>query len=211
MLRKSKQKYYADNLNKNTHNAKRTWQLLKEAANLNKNTSKIEKINKDGVLLTEPLEIADEFNDFFTGIGVKISESVRPTVVQPEFYLPDLPNIVDLDLGGTSQVHICDIIKSLQPKKSCDIDGLSTKLLKDISTEISWPLAHIYGLSLNTGIFPSGLKSSRTVPIFKAGNAELCDNYRPIALLSTLSKILEKIVSVQLVNHLDGIKIIYKH
>jgi hypothetical protein len=62
-----------------------------------------------------------------------------------------------LTLGGTSQVHICDIIKSLQPKKNCDIDGLSTKLLKDIATEISLPLAHMYGLSLNTGIFPAGL------------------------------------------------------
>jgi hypothetical protein len=69
----------------------------------------------------------------------------------------------------------------------------------------------LFYISLNTGIFPAGLKSSRMVPIFNAGNAELCDNFRPIALLSTLSKILEKIVSVQLVNHLDGIKIIYKH
>jgi site-specific DNA-adenine methylase len=66
MLRQTKQKYYADNLNKNTHNAKRTWQLLKEAANLNKNSSKIEKIRKvDGTLLTESGDIANEFNDFF--------------------------------------------------------------------------------------------------------------------------------------------------
>jgi hypothetical protein len=47
------------------------------------------------------------------------------------------------------------------------------------------------------------LKCSRTVPIFKAGRADLCDNYRPISLLSTLYKILEKMVCVQLVNHLD--------
>ena len=40
---------------------------------------------------------------------------------------------------------------------------------------------------------------------------ELCDNYRPIALLSSLSKILEKIVSIQLVNHLDRNNLIYKH
>jgi hypothetical protein len=77
--------------------------------------------------------------------------------------------------------------------------------------ELSWPLAHVFKLSLETGIFPARLKSSRTVPIFKAGNTELCDNYRPIALLSTLSKVLEKIVSVQLVNHLDRNKILYEH
>jgi hypothetical protein len=125
--------------------------------------------------------------------------------------MPILPGLQELDLGSTSQVHICDIIKSLQPKNSCDIDGLSTKLLQKISTEISWPLAHIFNLSLTTGVFPSRLKSSRTVPIYKAGRSDLCDNYRPISLLSALSKILEKMVCVQLVNHLDRNKILYPH
>ena len=144
-------------------------------------------------------------------MGVKISESIKPTLAKPEDYMPILQDLQELDLGTTSQVHICDIIKSLKPKNSCDIDGISTKLLQKLATEISWPLAHIFNLSLTTGIFPSRLKSSRTVPIFKAGRSDLCDNYRPISLLSTLSKVLEKMVSVQLVNHLDRNKILYEH
>jgi hypothetical protein len=212
LLRQSKQKYYSENLNRNIHNSKRTWQLLKEAANLNKTCSKIEKIlDNNGTLLTDPVDIANEFNDFFTEIGVKISESVQESNAKPEDFMPVINNLIELDLGGTGQVHICDIIKSLQPKNSCDIDGISTKLLKLLSTELSWPLAHIFGLSLRTGVFPKKLKYSRTVPIYKSGNHELCDNYRPIALLSTLSKILEKMVSVQLVNHLDRNNIIYQH
>jgi hypothetical protein len=197
-LRLGKQLYYSENLNKNVKNSKRTWELLKEAANLTKNTNKIEKIDKDGTILTDPTEIATEFNDFFTGIGQKISRSVKPTIVKPEHYMPNLPDVADLDLGSTSQGHICDIIKSLQPKNSCDVDGLSTKLLKKLSIELSLPLAHIFGLSLDTGTFPARLKTSRTVPVFKAGRSDLCDNYRPIALLSTLSKILEKIVKSSL-------------
>ena len=46
------------------------------------------------------------------------------------------------------------------------------------------------------------LKSSRIVPIHKAGSRECCDNYRPITLLSTISKIVEKIVATCLVAHL---------
>jgi len=211
LLRQSKQKYYGDNFTKNIKNSKRTWQILKEAANLNKSSSTIEQINKNGTLLTDPSDIANEFNDFFTNIGLKISESVKPTNIKPEHYMPQLDNIANMDLGTTSQTHICDIIKSLHPKNSCDIDGISTKLLKDLAIEISYPLAHIFKLSLENGVFPARLKSSRTVPIFKAGDVELCDNYRPIALLSTLSKVLEKMVSVQLVNHLDRNKILYEH
>ena len=211
MLRQHKQKYYADNLNLNVKNSKRTWELLKEAANLNKTSAEIEKIESYRGVITDKTEIANELNDYFTTIGVKISESVKDTVAKPEDFMPTLNNIQNLELGLTSQVHVCDIIKSMQPKNSCDIDGLSTKLLQKLQIELSLPLAHIFNLSLNTGVFPSKLKCSRTVPIFKAGRTDLCDNYRPIALLSSLSKVLEKMVSVQLVNHLDRNKILYKH
>jgi hypothetical protein len=211
LLRQSKQKYYSDNLNLNVKNPKRSWELLKEAANLNKSRTEIEKLYSNGRNITDKLEIANEFNDFFSSIGVKIAESVKQTTIKPEDYMPNLENLVNLDLGTVNQAHICDIIKSLQPKNSCDIDGISTKLLQKIATEVSWPLAHIFNLSLTSGIFPDRLKISRTVPIFKAGRTDLCDNYRPIALLSTMSKILEKIVCVQLINHLDRNKILYKH
>ena len=211
LVRQHKQKYFADNLNLNVKNSKRTWELLKEAANLNKSSVNVEKIVSNNGVLTDKIEIANEFNDFFTTIGVKISESVKETKIKPEDYMPLLENIQNLDLGTTSQVHVCDIIKSMRTKNSCDLEGISTKLLQKLHIELSWPLAHIFNLSLTTGVFPSKIKSSRTVPIFKSGRADLCDNYRPIALLSSLSKILEKMVSVQLVNHLDRNKILYKH
>ena len=84
-------------------------------------------------------------------------------------------------------------------------------LIKRIINEINVPLAHIFNLSLSKGVFPEKLKTAKVVPIFKSGRKDLCDNYRPISLLSTLSKILEKIVSIQLTNHLDTSKLIYKH
>jgi len=92
-----------------------------------------------------------------------------------------------------------------------DSDGLSTKLLKKIALEISGPLAHIFNLSLQQGVFPKSMKKSRTVPIFKNGNSKSCHNYRPIALLGSLSKILEKMVSISLINHLNDNDILYKH
>ncbi len=57
-----------------------------------------------------------------------------------------------------------------------DIEGISTKLIKEIAVEISTPLAHIFNISLITGTFPNKLKESRTLPIFKAGNPEICDS-----------------------------------
>ncbi len=69
----------------------------------------------------------------------------------------------------------------------------------------------MFNLSFHDGIFPDKLKESRIVPIFKNGNHKLCDNYRPISLVNTLSKVLEKIVANKLTNHLQLNNLLYKH
>jgi hypothetical protein len=125
--------------------------------------------------------------------------------------MPDNPNIANLNFEPFGPSHLCDVVKSFDSKTSCDLDGISTKLLKHIISVISHPLSHIFNLSTASGTFPSMLKTSRTVPIFKAGSPLLCDNYRPISLLSTLSKLLEKIVCRQLVAHLEDNNLIYAH
>ena len=200
LIKTSKKLYYEDSLQKNKKDSKKTWDILKDAAGLKKRNNDIGNLTVNGEDISNPKIISNEFNTFFTKIGVEISNSVKPTLKKAEEYINNL-NAPPLDLGTVNQPHICDIIKSLKSKGSLDIDGISTNLLKAIKIEISTPLAHIFKLSLETGIFPSKLKISRTVPIFKAGDPKLCDNYRPIALLSAMSKILEKVVSIKLVNY----------
>jgi retron-type reverse transcriptase len=99
----------------------------------------------------------------------------------------------------------------MEPKNSADINGMSTKMIKDVKFEIATPLVHIFNLSLNDGVFPENLKCSRTVPIFKAGSPLLCDNYRPISLLSVISKVLEKYVANKLTSHLADNNLLYEH
>jgi hypothetical protein len=114
-------------------------------------------------------------------------------------------------LQNTTPEHVHKTIKNFKPKNSSNAQGVSTKMVKFIGYEISAPLAHIFNLSLSTGVFPSKLKLCRVVPIFKAGNNMDCDNYRPISLLSSVSKILEKIVAEKLVHHLTANDLLYLH
>jgi hypothetical protein len=62
-------------------------------------------------------------------------------------------------------------------------------LIKNVCYEIAVPLAHIFQLSIETGIFPDKFKASRVVPIFKQGDPKICDNYCPIAIVNSFSKI----------------------
>ncbi len=50
-------------------------------------------MNNNNEMLTEPVDIANEFDDFFTSIGVKISESELETKIKPEEYMPNIENI----------------------------------------------------------------------------------------------------------------------
>jgi hypothetical protein len=84
-------------------------------------------------------------------------------------------------------------------------------MIKFICNEICVPLAHIFNLSLNQGAFPEKLKNCRVIPVFKAGDQLDVDNYRPISLLSSVSKILEKIVADKLVHHLLSNNLLYQH
>lgn len=125
----------------------------------------------DGKIISDHKGIAQEFNNFFSNIGKTISESVKPVEKSPESYLDDYDqNKPYFNLGNVGPIHLTDVIKAFESKDSPDLDGLSVKILKFIAIEISVPLAHIFNLSLTSGIFPCKLKTSRIVPIFKAGD-----------------------------------------
>jgi hypothetical protein len=211
LVRASKKLYFTSTLKKHEKDPKKTWETLKDAMNSPKTNTTVECILVNNKLTNNPSEIAEEFNNFFSNIGESISNKINPTILDPTDFIPPNPSPPNFELGPTSPATIFETIKNFTSKSSTDIDGLSTKFLKQIAHVICIPLSHIFNLSLTQGIFPNKFKVSRTVPVFKAGDSEICDNYRPISLLSTLSKILEKHVSIQLTNHLELNNLLYEH
>jgi hypothetical protein len=113
----------------------------------------------------------------------------------PISYIPNNPNVRAFEILGLGPIHILDVIKSMPGKNSSDVNNISMKLIKFVQYEICVPLAYIFRLSIDSGIFPQKFKNTRVVPIFKNGSPLSPDNYRPIALVNCFSKILEKIVA----------------
>jgi hypothetical protein len=139
------------------------------------------------------LKRTNSFNNFFSSIGTDISNSVPTTNTDPLGYITSDENLISRDLGKKSQVHFCHIINSMLTKNSLDLDGISTYLIGSIAIEISVPLAHYFTLAKERKLSPVNFKLvEKKVLVFKVGDPEPCDNYRPISLLSSLSNILEK-------------------
>ena len=108
-------------------------------------------------------------------------------------------------------MDILRICRQLKPKLSSGADFISTKLLKEIAPIIITPLHYLINLSLETGFVPKEFKIAKVVPIFKEGDCHDFNNYRPISLLSSFSKLMEKIVSKQLMRFLHIHSVLYKH
>ena len=94
------------------------------------------------------------------------------------------------------------IIEHLKNKTSTGTDGISNKLIKAAKNELIKPLTIIINQMLHTGIFPEPLKMSKVVPMYKANDQILLSNYRPIALLPSLSKIFEQLTNYFVENNL---------
>ena len=77
------------------------------------------------------------------------------------------------------------------------------KTLKKIIPDIAYPLVHIINQSLTAGVVHDNFKTSTIIPIYKSGNNKLLENHRPISLLNSISKIIEKIAHKQLYEHLE--------
>ena len=75
-------------------------------------------------------------------------------------------------------------------------------------TSISSPLTHIFNLSLSSGVFTAELKIASVVPLFKTSDKSLFSNYRPVSVLPSFSKVLEKLVYDRIVDYLSKYEIL---
>jgi hypothetical protein len=96
-----------------------------------------------------------------------------------------------------TETELIKIIQSMKYKKSAELDDISPYLLKKCVPHIIKLLLELVNASIREGIFPSKLKKSVVKPIYKNGEKEEAINYRPITLVPTLSKVLEKVIANQ--------------
>lgn len=98
-------------------------------------------------------------------------------------------------------------IKHLRESKSFGSDNISLRFIKDSLFVIAFYLTCIINTSITTGFFPTLWKYAIVTPLYKNGDRNDASNYRPISLLPIFSKILEKIVSTQLIEFLESNKL----
>ena len=205
-IREAKKMYYTRTFNIYKNDMKTTWKIINDTLRRKSSTSCDAHFISNGQIIKNHDEIADQFNHFFISIGSKLSREIQPMNDHKQ-YLRN-PTESQLIFTSVEEQHVLTIINNLKDKSSYGHDGISNNLIKRIKDVLIKPLTLLINQMLSSGHFPSQLKISRVIPLFKSGDPELFSNYRPISLLPSLSKIFERVIFNQLFNYMNNNKLL---
>ena len=105
--------------------------------------------------------------------------------------------------------EVLEIIRNLKNSKSSGLDEVDTYIVKLIAGDILPALTHVINLSIKEASFPTSWKRSKVIPLLKKGDKLDPKNYRPVALLPILSKVLERAIFLQLIQYLNTNSILH--
>ena len=163
------------------------------------------KLYSAGQIVTSPSMIANILNSFFITKVTKIRQGLPPPSGDP------LSNLQHIMKDRSSQfslscVHpdlVKKIILGLKNSKSYGIDKIDTYILKLIINDILPAVTHIDNLSIQQAKFPTMYKMAKVIPLLKKDDPLDPKNYRPVAILPILSKVIERVVFAQVVEYMN--------
>jgi hypothetical protein len=212
LLRLSKKSYITSKITANKDNTKEMWKTLNNLLGRNKKTQSPDFfISANGERITDNQIIAQRFNDFFANIGITLANKISEPPNNEKPSMTQHYNSNSMFMYPTTPNEILKICSTLKNSNSSGDDDISNNLLKQIIPSICDVLSHIFNLSLTTGVVPSLLKQANITPVFKAGDRHDVTNYRPISILTSISKILEKVAYTRIFNLINKHNILTPH
>ena len=103
------------------------------------------------------------------------------------------------------------ISQNLKAKNTSGIDGISSNMLKSLNPSISTPIANLVNQCIESGTFPDKLKIAKVIPLHKKDAKDTFDNYRPISILPSVSKIFERVIFNQIHAYFHKNNLYYNH
>ena len=154
--------------------------------------------------------MANTFNNFYSNLGNSIEQKIPNSQQSFLSYLDTQTNNI-FHAIPCDESEIATIISNFGLKKASGPNSIPNNLLKEFSSLLTYPIKILVNKSLSEGTFPTLLKTAQVCPIYKKLDKTKCVNYRPISLLSNLSKIFERIMYNRLERYLERNNMIYNH
>ena len=207
----AKKQYYFGCFEKFKGDMKKTWTIINEVVNRKQAKKEFpDSFEIEGRRISNDKTIANEFNRYFIEIGPKLCQATEHTTVESYRDYLKKPLLPSFEFSPADVDDVRKAIDLLKPKTSTGLDKISNKLLKYVKWEISPILTKIFNQSIHQGVFPDILKQAKVIPLYKQKEDFLFCNYRPVSLLSSVSKVFERIMYNQIYTYLTQLKVFYK-
>ena len=147
-------------------------------------------------------------NIFYHQVNLYTNKVIRDGIHRPAKHPIFNNSVVHIE----HHLHVLKLqfITSLKQIKNCGKDNINNTFRKKISTAICLPISTIINMSLQSGNIPTSIKSAQIIPIYKANEKNILNNYRPIFLLPNISKILERVVHRRVYIFMEQSGVVYK-
>lgn len=154
-------------------------------------------------------ESSDFVNTYFSEIGKNLADAINNSGdTRPMAFSTSPPNLSSFVLYDTDSIEVREVLRNLKKHSAPGPDNIPTEFLKLAETEVVPILTHLVNICFSNGVFPSLLKESLVTPVHKGGSEDDVSNYRPISVLSVISKILEKLINKRLLSYLNKFNIL---
>jgi hypothetical protein len=197
-IREAKAAYYYKKFDTCKSDSKKTWSAINEVLKRSDSRAFPDYVIVNQQKIIDQGHLVNHFNNYFGNIGTSMAASI-PNVnnVDCMDYLDDKINSL-FKFKPVTNEQVYKIINQLKSKPSVGHDGLSTITVKYLASLLTEPLTLLINQSLKAGIFPDKLKLAKIIPIHKKDDVHLLENYRPISVLPSLSKVVETVVFEQM-------------
>ena len=172
-------------------------------------------MNIDGSVSFDNSAVAEKFNNFFTNVASSLVDKL-PTPLGlfgkdhiNSFYQSKGIAHDCFELSSVTVANVCKMLSTLDKSKATGLDNIPARFVSDAAEQITPSIAHIINNSITQGKVPQEWKVAKVTPLYKKGNKTDSGNYRPVSVLSIISKVMERIIYDQMYVYLETNNILY--
>ena len=209
-LRIEKLNWQKDKMKETSKDSGKQWKNVLKWLNW-KSASSPTQLRHNGKILNKPADIANYQNEFFIKKVATIKAGISPICTDPlgklKCLMKNRQSTFKLKCVHPETVE--KLVCNLKNSKSFGLDQIDTFAVKLAMPYILSVLTHIINLSILTSKFPSSWKTAKVIPLHKKGDFLDPKNFRPVAILPILSKLLERVVFLQIVDYMEQNNLIH--
>lgn len=190
---------YEKSLLENAKSVKDSWYAIKTITNYTKQKATAEELINSGKNDIETV------NNYFSNIGTQLADAINNSndSYSTTYNFSVTPTLNSIALIPPDESEIETLITNLKNNCATGWDSIPVQLLKTCKHTLVPIITYLFGLCFEQGVFPDVFKLSLITPVHKSGSRDNVSNYRPISVLTALSKLLEKTLNRRLINFLD--------